>query len=166
MVIETKREDFYFQLFDENLKNQRTAGFDAGGNCQSPEEPPDQLYRRRGRAAAVGFMGLQIKQVEITDMMSTEALFRTTYQKYLQKNLDFPKPLYIRGLTHASDRLVRRQNRGISPAGAPAQRICGRSRCVRLTKAPFNGYAVQSRYAKPAGKCLRMRMSDANKCVK
>lgn len=58
VVIETKREDFYFQLFDENLKkNQRTAGFDARGNCQSPEEPPDQLYRRRGRAAAVGFHG-------------------------------------------------------------------------------------------------------------
>ena len=45
VVIETKREDFYFQRFD------------ARGNCQSPEEPPDQLYRRRGRAAAVGFHG-------------------------------------------------------------------------------------------------------------
>lgn len=34
-------------------------------------------------------MGLQIKQVEITDMMSTEALFRTTYQNICRKTLIF-----------------------------------------------------------------------------
>jgi len=98
VVIETKREDFYFQLFDENLKKISEP------LALTREEIANRLKSRQTSFIGDGAerllsvsMGLQIKQVEITDMMSTEALFRTTYQKYLQKNLDFPKPLYIRG---------------------------------------------------------------------
>ena len=40
---------------------------------------------------------LQIKYVDISSLMSVDALFYATYQKYLDKTLDFPKPLYIRG---------------------------------------------------------------------
>ena len=28
--------------------------------------------------------------------MSVDALFKAVYKKYMEKNLDFPKPLYIR----------------------------------------------------------------------
>ena len=104
VVIETKREDFYFQLFDENLKKISEP------LALTREEIANRLKSRQTSFIGDGAerllsvsMGLQIKQVEITDMMSTEALFRTTYQKYLQKNLDFPKPLYIR----AADTSVR-----------------------------------------------------------
>ncbi len=98
VVIETKREDFYFQLFDSRL-------------CKigQPEALTREEIAKRLKGHQVSFagdgverllsvsLGLQIKQVELAEMMSLDALFRTTYQKYLQKNLDFPKPLYIRG---------------------------------------------------------------------
>jgi hypothetical protein len=42
-------------------------------------------------------LGLQIKQVELSEIISVEALFEVAYQKYFEKTLDFPKPLYIRG---------------------------------------------------------------------
>ncbi len=98
VVIETKREDFYFQLFDSDL-------------CKigRPEALTREEIAKRLKGHQVSFsgdgverllsvsLGLQIKRVELTEIMSLDALFRTTYQKYVQKNLDFPKPLYIRG---------------------------------------------------------------------
>ena len=41
--------------------------------------------------------GLQIKQVELAEMIDVQALFDVAKQKYFEKSLDFPKPLYIRG---------------------------------------------------------------------
>lgn len=97
VVIETKREDFYFQLFDENI-NKLTAPLALGR-----EEIAQRLKGRQVSFIGDGVerllsvsMGLQIKQVELSEMMSIEALFRATRQKYFTKSLDFPKPLYIR----------------------------------------------------------------------
>ena len=97
VVIETKREDFYFQLFDENL-NKLT--------------PPLALTRDEIKEKLNGYqvsfigdgverllslpMGIQIKHVELTQFMESEALFGATMKKFLEKKLDFPKPLYIR----------------------------------------------------------------------
>ena len=98
VVIETKREDFYFQLFDENLRKVSEP------LALTREEIAHKLRGHQVSLVGDGVerllsisLGLQIKQVEIVDMMDVEALFRTVYQKYLQKMLDFPKPLYIRG---------------------------------------------------------------------
>ena len=41
-------------------------------------------------------MGLQIKHVEFVEMMEVKSLFEAVFAKYLEKTLDFPKPLYIR----------------------------------------------------------------------
>ena len=98
VVIETKREDFYFQLFDEKLKKISEP------LALTREEIAHKLRGHQVSLIGDGVerllsvsLGLQIKQVEIVDMMDVDALFRTVYQKYLQKMLDFPKPLYIRG---------------------------------------------------------------------
>ena len=98
VVIETKREDFYFQLFDADMRK-----------ISRPEALNREEIARRLKGHQVSFagdgverllavsLGLQIKQVEIAEMITPDALFQATYQKYLQKSLDFPKPLYIRG---------------------------------------------------------------------
>ena len=97
VVIETKREDFYFQLFDENMaKISEPLAIER-------EEIRDILKGRQVSFIGDGVerllsqsMGLQIKDVELSEFMSVDALFRAVYKKYLEKSLDFPKPLYIR----------------------------------------------------------------------
>ncbi len=98
VVIETKREDFYFQLFDADLRKVSEP------QALSREEIAKKLKSRQTSFIGDGVerllsvsLGVQIKDVEICGLMNTDALFEATYQKYLEKNLDFPKPLYIRG---------------------------------------------------------------------
>lgn len=98
VVIETKREDFYFQLFDENLRKLTEP------LALTREEIVQKLKNRQTSFIGDGVerllsvsLGLQIKQVELSEIMDVDALFAVTYQKYLDKTLDFPKPLYIRG---------------------------------------------------------------------
>jgi len=98
VVIETKREDFYFQLFDANLRKVTEP------LALTREEIVQKLKNRQTSFIGDGVerllsvsTGLQIKQVELSEIMSVDALFAVTYQKYFDKTLDFPKPLYIRG---------------------------------------------------------------------
>ena len=98
VVIETKREDFYFQLFDDKL-NKLTEPL-----ALTREEIAKKLRNRQTSFIGDGVerllsvsMGLQIKQVELTEIINVDALFNVTYKKYFEKTLDFPKPLYIRG---------------------------------------------------------------------
>ena len=97
VVIETKREDFYFQLFDENL-NKLTQPL-----ALTREEIAQKLKNHQVSFIGDGVerllsqsLGLQIKYVEIEEMMDINALFDAVYVKYFNKTLDFPKPLYIR----------------------------------------------------------------------
>lgn len=97
VVIETKREDFYFQLFDKNL-NKLTAP-----QALLREEIARLLKGKQASFAGDGVerllsvsMGLQIKDVEIFEMIDVEKMFEAVEQKFLTKSLDFPKPLYIR----------------------------------------------------------------------
>jgi tRNA A37 threonylcarbamoyladenosine modification protein TsaB len=97
VVIETKREDFYFQLFDENL-NKLTPPL-----ALTREEIAQKLKNLHVSFIGDGVerllsqsMGLQIKHVEIVEMMDVKSLFEAVYIKYFNKTLDFPKPLYIR----------------------------------------------------------------------
>lgn len=98
VVIETKREDFYFQLFDANLRKVTEP------LALTREEIVQKIKNRQTSFIGDGVerllsvsTGLQIKQVELSEIMDVDALFAVTYQKYLDKTLDFPKPLYIRG---------------------------------------------------------------------
>jgi len=98
VVIETKREDFYFQMFDEYL-NKLTEPL-----ALTREEIAKKLKNHQTSFIGDGVerllsvpLGLQIKQVELSEIISVEALFEVAYQKYFDKTLDFPKPLYIRG---------------------------------------------------------------------
>ncbi len=97
VVIETKREDFYFQLFDENMNKISDA------LAIDREDIRDRLKGRQVSFIGDGVerllsqpTGLQIKRVELCEFMSVDALFKAVYKKYMEKNLDFPKPLYIR----------------------------------------------------------------------
>lgn len=97
VVIETKREDFYFQLFDEKL-NKITEP-----TALTREEISQKLKNHQTSFIGDGVerllsvsMGLQVKKVEIVEMMDVKALFDVVCLKYLNKTLDFPKPLYIR----------------------------------------------------------------------
>lgn len=98
VVIETKREDFYFQLFDKDLRKI------SAPSALTREEIAKILKNHQTSFIGDGVerllsvsMGLQIKQVELAEMISVQALFSVTKQKFLNKNLDFSKPLYIRG---------------------------------------------------------------------
>lgn len=98
VVIETKREDFYFQLFDAQLNKLTEPA------ALEREEIVKRLKNHQTSFIGDGVerlfsvsCGLQIKHVELVNIIDVDALFAATYQKYLEKNLDFPKPLYIRG---------------------------------------------------------------------
>lgn len=97
VVIETKRDDFYFQLFDDKLQKITEP------LALTREEIIRKLKNRQTSFIGDGVerllqvpCGLQIKHVELVDLINADALFYATYQKYLAKTLDFPKPLYIR----------------------------------------------------------------------
>ena len=97
VVIETKRDDFYFQLFDDKLKKLTEP------LALTREEIVRKLKNHQTSFIGDGVerllfvpCGLQIKHVELAELVNADALFYATYQKYLAKTLDFPKPLYIR----------------------------------------------------------------------
>lgn len=98
VVIETKREDFYFQLFDQNLhKLTEPAALTRDEIIKKLKNHQTSFIGDGVERLLSVSSGLQIKQVELVEMLDTEALFAATMQKYFEKNLDFPKPLYIRG---------------------------------------------------------------------
>ncbi len=97
VIIETKRDDFYFQLFDKELKKL------SAPLALKREEIVRMLKNHQTSFIGDGVerflsvpSGLQIKYVELSEIIDANALFAATWQKYLQKTLDFPKPLYIR----------------------------------------------------------------------
>ncbi len=97
VVIETKREDFYFQLFDENMEKISEP------LALTRDEIKNMIKSRQVSFIGDGVerllsvsMGLQIKHVELSESVEVKALFEAVYKKYLEKSLDFPKPLYIR----------------------------------------------------------------------
>lgn len=98
VIIETKREDFYFQLFDENLKKITAPAALMREDIVKMLKSHQTSFIGDGveRFLSVS-SGLQIKHVELVDMINAEALFAVAQKKYFEKTLDFPKPLYIRG---------------------------------------------------------------------
>ena len=97
VIIETKREDFYDQLFDIHKK---------------PLTPPQALNYadiidklRNHKVTLVGdgverFLsqpsGLSLHVIRMEEMLSITALARCGNNRYAKKCLDYPKPLYLR----------------------------------------------------------------------
>lgn len=97
VIIETKRDDFYFQLFDKELNKltEPSAG--------TYEEIIDQL--RGPKITLVGdgverFLfkpsGLSLHVIKMLKSPPIENLMLCAYRKYKNKQVDFPKPLYLR----------------------------------------------------------------------
>ena len=97
VIIETKRSDFYFQLFDEKKKSL----------CEPMALEYDDIIKmlRHKKVSLIGdgverFLakpsGLSLHVIKMEDMISVEALARCGSKRMKQKNLDYPKPLYLR----------------------------------------------------------------------
>ena len=97
VIIETKRSDFYFQAFDM-CKN-------------SLCEPQALVYEdiisklRNKKVSLIGdgverFLnkqsGLSLHVIRMEDLPPIKALAKCGEKRYLKKNLDYPKPLYLR----------------------------------------------------------------------
>ncbi len=97
VIIETKRDDFYFQIFDEHKKP-----------IEHPQalNYPDIVNKLRNRKITlVGdgverFLsqpsGLSLHVIRMEDLPPITALARCGSNRFLKKNLDYPKPLYLR----------------------------------------------------------------------
>ena len=97
VIIETKREDFYFQLFDDKLnKLTEPLALDRDDIIKMLKSHQVSFIGDGVERFLSQSSGLQIKSVELSDMMSVKALFEVVYKKNIEKKLDFPKPLYIR----------------------------------------------------------------------
>ena len=97
VIIETKREDFYYQLFDEKLKKITEPA------ARTYEEIIDRL--RGPKVTLVGdgverFLnkpsGLSLHAIKMLNCPPIEDLAACGLQKYQNKIFDFPKPLYLR----------------------------------------------------------------------
>ena len=97
VIIETKRDDFYFQLF--------------GADKKSLHEPQALEYAdiisRIGhkKVSLIGdgverFLlkpsGLSLHAIRMEDIPPVEALARCGEERFFRKNLNYPKPLYLR----------------------------------------------------------------------
>lgn len=97
VIIETKREDFYFQIFDEHLNK-----------LTEPEAANREDIIARLRDRKVTFIGdgverflsaptgLSIHAIIMKPHLDIEDLARCGLRKFNRKTVDFPKPLYLR----------------------------------------------------------------------
>ena len=97
VIIETKREDFYFQCFD--------AGKNKMGEPEALEYDAviDRLRHKKVTLTGDGVerflsrpSGLSLHVIRTEDCLPVEALAACGSEKYRLKKLDYPKPLYLR----------------------------------------------------------------------
>ena len=97
VIIETKRDDFYYQLFDSKLQKITEAGADSRENIIS--------QMRGAKVSLIGDgverflnkpIGLSLHAIRMERHLSIEHLAWCGLKKFLDKKLDFPKPLYLR----------------------------------------------------------------------
>lgn len=97
VIIETKREDFYFQVFDRSL------------NRLSPpqalpyEEVLSALRHKKVSLTGDGVerflsapSGLSLHCIKMPEALPIELLAEAGLRRYEAKRIDFPKPLYLR----------------------------------------------------------------------
>ena len=97
VIIETKRDDFYYQIFDSGLRKVTEAGADSRENIIG------QLRQKKVSLIGDGVerflsqpTGLSLHAIRMERHLSIEHLAWSGLKKFLDKKLDFPKPLYLR----------------------------------------------------------------------
>lgn len=97
VLIETKREDFYYQIFDDNLKplTDPSAGL--------REDIIAQLRNKKVTMIGDGVerflmspTGLSLHCIKSFDYLPIENVGLCGYKQYVNKRVDFPKPVYLR----------------------------------------------------------------------
>ncbi len=97
VIVETKREDFYFQLFDEKRRKitaPRAAAYaDIIAELRNHKVSlaGDGVERFLNRPS-----GLSLHCIKMQDALPIEKLADCALLQYLDKRTDFPKPLYLR----------------------------------------------------------------------
>ncbi len=97
VIIETKRSDFYFQAFDQHKKP----------ICQPQALMYDDIINqlRNHKVSVIGdgverFLnqpsGLSLHAIRMEEIPPVVALAKCGENRYAKKNLDYPKPLYLR----------------------------------------------------------------------
>lgn len=99
VIIETRRDDFYVQIFDKNLNKISEA------TAQDRETIIDTLKNFGSRISLVGdgverFLmlpsGLCLKTIKILDSLPIKTLAATGLKHLNEKKINYPKPLYLR----------------------------------------------------------------------
>lgn len=97
VIIETKRNDFYFQPFDCRKKPLEQP------QALSYEEIIDRLRNHKVTFTGDGVerflsrpSGLSLHVINMPDVPPIAALARCGAERWSKKNLDYPKPLYLR----------------------------------------------------------------------
>ena len=97
VIIETKREDFYVQLYDKNLHKIEEA-------CAMSYNDLINALRYK-KVSLIGdgverFLnrpsGLSLHCIKMPEALPIDLLIECGLQQYRDKKLDFPKPLYLR----------------------------------------------------------------------
>lgn len=97
VIIETKREDFYIQLFDKDLKKltppQALAYEDIVPLLRGKKVSliGDGVERFLSRPS-----GLSLHSIQMPESLDVELLAKAGIKQYQDKRLDYPKPLYLR----------------------------------------------------------------------
>ena len=97
VIIETKREDYYYQLFDYQLKKITEPAADSYENIIS------QLRHKKVTMIGDGVerflakpSGLSLHAIRMENYLPIEQLGYCGLTNFLNKKIDFPKPLYLR----------------------------------------------------------------------
>ena len=97
VIIETKREDFYIQLFDKELKKltppQALAYEDIVPLLRGKKVSliGDGVERFLSRPS-----GLSLHSIQMPESLDIDLLAKAGIKQYQDKRLDYPKPLYLR----------------------------------------------------------------------
>lgn len=97
VLIETKREDFYYQIFDANLKpiTQPSAGLRDDIIAQLRSKKVTLLGDGVERFLMIP-TGLSLHAIKSFGCLPIENVGLCGYKQYLNKRVDFPKPVYLR----------------------------------------------------------------------
>lgn len=97
VIIETKRDDFYYQIFDKN--GQKITAPSAG----TYDEIVNLLRYKKVSLIGDGVerflmkpAGLSLHVIKLSDCLSVDDLALCGCKRFDEKNTDFPKPLYLR----------------------------------------------------------------------
>ena len=97
VIIETKRDDYYFQLFDENLNRLTDPAAGTYHNLK------DLLRHHKVSLVGAGVerflnrpSGLSLHAIKMLEALPVEQLAAAGLKHYRDKVIDYPKPLYLR----------------------------------------------------------------------